>query len=134
MDNNDPVTRFLTATTAGTGVPADLYAADAVFDATVPNWRFEAHGPAAIAAELSGWYGNPGTLTEVQHSPVPHGETVRFTLEWMEDGQPWAAHQVHFLVTNGDRITRHEAWCGGRWPAALLAEIEAGLQSARAAS
>jgi hypothetical protein len=132
--DNDPVTTFLAAVTAGTGVPADLYSADATLDATVPMWRFEVHGPAAVAAELSGWYHDAGTLTEVQHTPVPHGETLRFTLEWLEDGQPWAAHQVHFLATAGGRITRHEAWCGGRWPAALLAEIEAGLQSARAAS
>jgi hypothetical protein len=130
----DPVSRFLAAVTAGSGVPADLYSPDAVLDATVPMWRFEAHGPAAIATELSGWYGDPGTLTEVQHSPVPGGVTVRFTLEWTEGGQPWAAHQVHFLATRDDRVIRHEAWCGGRWPAALLAEIEAGLQSARAAS
>jgi hypothetical protein len=132
--DNDPVTRLLDAATAGTGVPHDLYSPDAVLDATVPMWRFEAHGAAPIAAELSRWYRDPGTLTEVQRVKVPHGETVRFTLEWVEDGQPWAAHQVHFLATTGGRITRHEAWCGGRWQAALLAEIEAGLQTARRAS
>jgi hypothetical protein len=132
--DNDPITRFLTATTDGTGVPPELYAPDAVLDATVPMWRFEAHGPTAIATQLSRWFADPGELTEVERSPLPHGESVRFTLEWTEDGEPWAVRQVHFLETSGDRIIRQEAWCGGRWPAARLAEIEAGLQSARAAS
>ena len=36
-----------------------------------------------------------------------------------------AAHQVHLLTVDGDRITRDTVFCGGRWPAALLAEMEA---------
>jgi hypothetical protein len=132
--NNDPIRRLLDAASAGNGVPRDLYADDAVLDATVPMWRFEVHGAEAVAAQTSGWYADPGTLTELVREPLPGGEVVRFTLEWLENGEPWAAHQVHFIATEADRITRQQVWCGGRWPAAVLAEIEAGLVSARAAS
>jgi hypothetical protein len=130
----DPVTRLLDAVAAGAGIPADLYTPAVVFDATVPMWRFEVHGPAAVAAQLSRWYDAPGFLTEVTRSPLPDGELVRFTLEWIENGGPWITHQVHVLTTDGGRISRQEAWCGGRWPAALQAEIEADLQRARQAS
>jgi hypothetical protein len=132
--DNDPISRLLDAASAGTGIPQFLYAEDAVLDATVPMWRFEAHGAAAVAAQLSGWYADPGTLTELVREPLPGGEVVRFTLEWIENGEPWAAHQVHFIASDADRITRQQSWCGGRWPAALLAEIETGLLGARAAS
>src|SRR3954447_14049651 len=52
----DPVTLFLDAVAGGSGVPTDIYAPGAVLDATVPNWRLEAHGPAAISGQLSGFY------------------------------------------------------------------------------
>ena len=56
---------------------------------------------------------------------------MRFTLAWTENGNPMAAHQVHLLDVSDGTITRHDIWCGGRWDAALQAEIEVGLQSAR---
>ena len=93
----DPVTLFLDAVASGLGIPADLYAPGAVLDATVPNWRLEAHGPAAIA------------------------------------GTPMAAHQAHVLDVTDGRITHQDVWCGGRWEAALQAEIEAGLTISRVA-
>jgi len=130
----DPITRLLAAASAGTGVPQDLYADAAVLDATVPMWRFEAHGAEAVAAQLSQWFDAPGRLTEVEREPLPAGEVVRFTVEWVVSGEPWAAHQVHVVAIEAGHITRQQAWCGGRWPAAVLAEIEAGLMGARAAS
>jgi hypothetical protein len=130
----DPVTLFLDAVVSGRGIPTGIYAADAGLDATVPNWRLEAHGPAAITAELSGWYGGPGRLYDVARSPLPGGEVVRFTLAWTDNGNPMAAHQVHLLDVEDGAITHHDIWCGGRWDAALQAEIEAGLQSAREGS
>lgn len=131
--DNDTVTRFLDAVTAGTGVPAGLYAPGAVLDATVPMWRLEQHGPDRIAAQLSRWYGTPATLTELVRSPLPDGEAVRFTQECDTPAGPWIAHQSHFLTVEDGLVVRHEAWCGGRWEAALQADIEAGLDLARAA-
>ena len=130
----EPVTLFLYAVVSGRGNPTGIYAADAGLDATVPNWRLEAHGPAAIAAELSGWYGGPGRLYDVARSPLPGGEVVRFTLAWTDNGNPMATHQIHLLDVREGAITRHDIWCGGRWDAALQAEIEAGLQAAREGS
>jgi hypothetical protein len=130
----DPVTTLLDSIAAGTGIPTELYTSDAVLDGTVPHWRLEAHGPAAIAAELSGWYAAPGSLSDVLRSPFSGGELVRYSLEWTENGAPWCCHQIHLLTITDGRISRHEVWCGGRWEAALQAEIEAGLLAAREAS
>jgi hypothetical protein len=127
----DPVTRFLDAVARGSGIPADIYAPGAVLDATVPNWRFEVHHPAAISTQLSGSYAHPGHLFDVARTPLPGGEAVRFTLAWTQDGDPMAAHQVHLFDVRHGAITSHDLWCGGQWDAALQAEIEAELQSAR---
>jgi hypothetical protein len=129
--NADPISTFLSAVALGTGVPSDIYATRAVLDATVPHWRFESHGPGAIAQQLSGWYADPSQLFELSRTRVPTGEVVRFTVTWTENGNPMSAHQVHVFTVYDDQITQQDAWCGGRWDAALMAEIEADLQLAR---
>jgi hypothetical protein len=41
-------------------------------------------------------------------------------------GVPHAARQAHVLELDGEgRIAHDHMWCGGRWPATLLAEMEA---------
>ena len=45
-------------------------------------------------------------------------------LTWTEHGIPNAAHQVHIVQVQADRIVAHQVWCGGRWAADLMAEME----------
>ncbi len=117
------VDRFLAAIEAG-GMPApDVFAPDAVLDATVPNWRFAVRGGEAVRGELARWYADSGTFEDLARTPVPGGELVRFTLRWEESGVPHAAHQAHVLSIEDGRIQTDQVWCGGRWPAALLAEM-----------
>lgn len=121
----DPVARFTAAITGAGFAGADVFAEDAVFDATVPNWRFQVHGAAGIAAQLAGWFAVPGVFEELEISELPGGSLIEFSLAWEEDGVPYACHQVHHLRIEGGRITRDTAFCGGRWSAELLAEMEA---------
>lgn len=101
----------------------DIYAADATFDAVVPGWRFAVTGE-QIPHQLAEWFGHPGTLEELDRHPTPTGEVVTYTVAWVEGGVPHAARHVHVLTVEHDRIVRDQVWCGGRWPAALLAEME----------
>jgi hypothetical protein len=50
---------------------------------------------------------------------------VEYTLSWTENGVPHAGHHVHLLTVRNDQIVADTVFCGGRWPAALLAEMEA---------
>lgn len=105
---------------------ASGWAPGAVLDAVVPGWRFTATGAAAVEAQFRGWFGDPGELEEVRRQVTATGEVVEFTLTWVENGVPHAARQVHVLELDGEgRIARDHMWCGGRWPATLLAEMEA---------
>jgi hypothetical protein len=119
------IDRFLTAVTSAS-IPsaADVWAPDCVVDATVPNWRMSLRGADAIRAEFAKWYADPASYEQLDRTPIPGGAIVRFLLTWTEHGIPHAAHQVHVLQVRDDRIVAQQVWCGGRWAADLMAEME----------
>ncbi len=124
MDHNETVIgRFLASIETGAMPRTDALADDVVLDATVPNWRFAVRGADEVRAELARWYADPGTFEDLTRTPMPGGELVTFTLRWEENGVPHAVHQAHVLSVSPDGIVRDQVWCGGRWPAALLAEM-----------
>jgi hypothetical protein len=122
--NETAVDRLLAGIEAG-AVPAGIFTDDAALDATVPNWRFSVHGGEAVRHELGRWYADPGQFEDVRRSPLPDGELVEFTLGWEEQGIPHACHQAHILRLVDGLVARDTAFCGGRWPASLLAEMRA---------
>jgi hypothetical protein len=122
----DAIVDLLDAIASGGGVPQRIFAGGAVVDATVPNWRFEKHGPEAIARELSRWFAHPATLEDLQRRRTVDGEVVSYVVEWEEHGAPFAAHHCHVITLGSDRtIVRDHVWCGGRWGADRLAEMGA---------
>jgi hypothetical protein len=103
---------------------ADVFADDVEMDATVPHWRFSLRGTRAVCDELARWYADPGHFEELRRTPLPAGELVEFTVCWQEKGVPHAARQVHVIeLDQTGRIKSDHIWCGGRWPASLLAEM-----------
>ncbi len=118
-----PVERYLTAIEGGEMGTCDALSSDVTLDATVPNWRFTVRGDEAVRAELGGWYASPGAFEELKRTTLPTGELVEFTLRWEEGGVPHASHQAHIVEVTDGRISRDQVWCGGRWPATLLAEM-----------
>jgi hypothetical protein len=99
------IDKFLQAIESATIPACDVWSADATLDATVPNWRLHAAGPDAIRAEYARWFAD--------------------TLSWSENGVPHAAHHLHLLTVRDGLIAADTVFCGGRWPASLLAEMEA---------
>jgi hypothetical protein len=122
-DMTNPIDSLTHAIEAGTIGEAGVFAPDAVLDATVPNWRYTVNGAADIESELGRWFADPGRFEEIRRTPLPDGELVEFVLTWVEDGEPHMCHQAHHLEVRDGLITRDRAWCGGRWGAALQAEM-----------
>ncbi len=61
----------------------------------------------------------------------PTARSLEFTLTWEENGVPHACHQSHHLTLRDGSIVADTVFCGGRWNAALLAEMaEAGHDGA----
>jgi hypothetical protein len=119
------VDALLDAIRSGRGIPTALYADGAVLDATVPNWRFTIVGPDAISSEYGRWFADPAIIEELDRFTTVDGEVVRYLLCWRERGVPHAAHHTHLLTLDSDgRISKDVVFCGGRWDAALLAQME----------
>jgi hypothetical protein len=121
----ETVSRLLAQIEDGTGLDPALFADDAAVDAIVPNWRMAMTGPTAIVEQLSGWYAVPGHLEDVTRTPLPDGELVELTRTWTEEGVLHTSRQSHHLAVDASsgRIVADRIWCGGRWPAPLVAEM-----------
>jgi hypothetical protein len=122
---SDVIDRFKAAI-EGAAIPdaAEVFADDAVLDATVPNWRFAVRGRAGVSEELAGWFADPGQFESFTRTDIPGGATlVQFVLTWEEHGEPHMCHQAHLIEHHDGRITRDTAWCGGRWDSALMAQM-----------
>jgi hypothetical protein len=120
------VDKFLQAIESAAIPGCDAWSADATLDATVPNWRMHKAGADAIRDEYARWFAEPAHFDELRRLPVAGvGELVEYTLSWQENGVPHAAHHMHLLTVRDDRIVSDTVMCGGRWPAGLLAEMEA---------
>lgn len=118
--NHDPISRFLDAITSATIGDADIYAADAELDATVPGWRSHTIGERAIKDEYAKWFAHPATFIDIERLTVPDGEVVTYELEWHEAGVRHRGHHAHRLTVTDGQIIRDKVWCGGRWPESLL--------------
>ncbi len=125
MSQPDPVDLFLEAVCAATIETCDAWAPDATLDATVPNWRFRRAGVPAIRETYRTWFADPGQIEHLRRERISTGEVVEYDLTWTEAGVPHAAHHVHVLDIENDLIVADLVLCGGRWPASLLAEMEA---------
>lgn len=119
----EAVAQFLEAVTSASMARCDVFAEDVHLDTTVPNWRFDAQGAEQVRNELGGWYADPGHFEELHRTQIACGELVEFTLCWEERGIPHACHQAHVLQLDDGKIISDRVWCGGRWPASLLAEM-----------
>jgi hypothetical protein len=126
MTGKPVIDKFLHAIETANIPGCDAWSADATLDATVPSWRLHADGADAIRAEYARWFADPARFDELRRYPVEGGsaEVVEYTLSWTENGAPHAGHP-HVLTVRDDRIVSDMVFCGGRWPAALLAEMEA---------
>jgi hypothetical protein len=126
METRSAVDQFLHAVENAAIADCIAWSDDAVLDATVPNWRLRAVGPAAIRAEYGRWFADQACFEYLNRYPVPGlGELVEYTLSWTENGVPHAAHHMHLLTVRDEQIAADTVMCGGRWSATLLAEMEA---------
>lgn len=122
---SDVIDRFKAAIEEATFADAaEVFANDAVLDATVPNWRFAVRGRAEVSEVLAEWFADPGQFESFVRTDIPGGATlVQFVLTWEEHGEPHMCHQAQLIEHHDGQIASVTAWCGGRWNSALMAEM-----------
>jgi hypothetical protein len=127
MTSKTVVDEFLSAIEHAAILGCDVWSADATLDATVPNWRLHRTGTDAIRAEYARWFADPARFDELRRYRVDGdaGEVIEYTLSWAQNGVPHAAHHMQLLAIRDGRIVADTVLCGGRWPASLLAEMDA---------
>jgi hypothetical protein len=123
MSNTATVDEFIAGIEAGS-IADRVFCADVTLDATVPNWRYSVRGAVAVVEELGKWYADPGHYETLRRTALPDGELVEFALQWEEHGVLHKCHQAHILQLHNGRIAKDTVWCGGRWPAPLVAEMQ----------
>lgn len=119
------VDRFLDAARSAAIDACDAWASGVRLDATVPRWRFHRHGVEGLKEIYREWFADPGEFETLRRIPIPGGEVVDYLLAWSEDGVPHTAHHLHVIEVEDDLIVADTVMCGGRWPAGLMAEMEA---------
>jgi hypothetical protein len=87
---------------------SDLYASDALLDASLPGGRRRAAGPEAAIEVLEAWFPGPGRLVEWEPRLHPGGIALWF--ERVSDGAGETARQRHYLHVRDSRIRRHWAY------------------------
>lgn len=103
-----------------------LYTNDAVFDANVPEWRFQLQGADAVRRQLDEWHPVAPKLVEWRETTTARGLLIEVALWEGEDHQQYGRTQHHLEITGG-RITRHTMYCTGDWSKESLAEATAAL-------
>lgn len=106
---------------------ADLYTEDALFDAHVPDWRFQVQGPDAIARQIQQWFQLPGSFHDVvAHQTVSGDLIVRF--EWREEegtDRAIVSREMQQWRLAGGRIAEQVVFCAGRWDVPLVQKMAA---------
>ena len=85
----------------------DLYADDALLDASLPGGRFRARGAAGATELLASRFPGPGRL--VEWSPRLHAEGIALWFERVSDGGA-PMRQRHYLLLRDGHIERHWAY------------------------
>lgn len=93
---------------------AALYRPDALLDAHVPHWRFQAKGREAVAP-ITWAMPRPGEFTSFEAEAITGGLLVR--LAWAQDGAAGGtvSRQLHVWRLFEGRIAEQLIFCAGMW-------------------
>jgi hypothetical protein len=116
------VVRYLESGRAEPG----LFAPDVFCDLTLPTWRLQGVGAAALAlrGENHPW---SSRVTRHRVDPTPRGFVMEFEEEWIDDaGTPWYCREMLRADVGPEGIVELAVYCTGDWdPARIAAHAEA---------
>lgn len=103
---------------------AGLYQPDVLFDAHVPNWRFQLQGRDAVAEHTGGALPSPGHFTSFDVTPTTAGDLlVQFEWHGPTDDGGAVVRQLHMLHLDEGRIAAQVMFCAGVWSPQLQQQM-----------
>ena len=104
---------------------AELYRADVLLDAHVPNWRFQLHGCHAVADYTGGALPGPGRFATFRAEPTGSGDLL-VQFEWRQavDDDGAVVRQLHLWRLDGGRIAEQTLFCAGVWGPRLQQQMQ----------
>lgn len=103
---------------------AELYRPDALFDGSVPQWRYQLQGREAIRemlGEEAAYLTGGARVTGWRVTPTDDGLVAEIEVRFHHDGEERLWREVHLFHTDGEAITEHVNYCTGIWDAATIA-------------
>jgi hypothetical protein len=99
-----------------TGAPPRGLFAEGVFaDFTMPLWRLQAEGVAAVVALRRRGHPGPGQVPRWRCDPTPTGFVVEFEERWQEGGHEWTSRELARADVGEGGITFLSIYCTGDW-------------------
>lgn len=132
----DPIAAFLSGVQTGCwDALGPLLAADVVYDASVPGWRYRLSGRDAVLAELRrAWTGrHVWRIAEQRLAPTPDGAALELELRGRcpgdEDHAPHgqACRLASVFRLEAGRIAEQRLYCCGEWDEQTVSRIDAEL-------
>lgn len=108
------------------------YTPEALYDATVPGWRYQYKGPERILQELKQeWTGkNTWHFAELHITPTADGVVVDCEARGHRSdahGQPpyeVVSRLANIFRLEGGRIAEHRLYCAGEWDESIVRRVE----------
>lgn len=103
---------------------ADLYRPDALFDASVPQWRYQLQGREAIREALAEEFApilESARVEARRATRTDDGVVVELEVRFVQDGEERLWREIHLFRTDGTSITEHVNYCTGIWDGATIA-------------
>ena len=100
---------------------AALYAADALVDINVPQWRYQVTGAAVEPILREDFDATDRRVTASRVTKFGGGVTVETESRASEHGQTQMWREIHLFRTRDGRIVEHTIYCTGVWDAETIA-------------
>lgn len=109
-----------------------LFAPDVFCDFTMPTWRIQAKGLAAVLALRSAGQPWPGRVPRHRIDHTARGFVLEFEEEWVDgEGETWYCREMLRADIAADGIFDLSVYCTGDWDAARVAEHAAAVELIR---
>ncbi len=96
-------------------VPAGLFTDDVFCDFTMPRWRLQAQGRAAVVEMRRLGHPSSGKVPRFRVDPTPTGFVMEFEETWVQDNEHWYCREMLRAELRDDAIVSLSVYCTGDW-------------------